>query len=212
MIAMDREPPVVQPEIVTEEIPRGRWDVFTHDLSKDLAGWRVWIELLGESMGDQPLLDGLQLQGVSFETAGSARGSLLIEAGDREGLFIHQVERPVALRVAHLIPGGLMFMQIVSADGSVTLLRFERALELPEGRPARPQGHAGTAGAHEWARGSAAEVHGWGREPVGGGDDRRPVRHVRRRAGDGLLLALLGVGALLLFTRGTRRQRGPRGY
>jgi hypothetical protein len=122
-------------DIATEEIPLERWASFARDLSSQHLGWHVWIEALGRETGDQPVLDGMPLQGMSYEREGSAAGSLLIEAGDRPDLFIHQVSGPRCLRVAHVSPGALLFIQLESSDGSVTLVRLQRMLSLPAGKP-----------------------------------------------------------------------------
>jgi hypothetical protein len=215
MIAMDSQQPAVLPEMVTEEIPRAGWAGFAHDLSRDCVGWRLWIEVMGMSIGDQPLLEGPgpSLEGMSFETQGSAQGDILIEIADGKELFIHQVERPRALRVAHMVPDGLIFVQIVSSDGTVTLVSLQRPLGLPPGRAhARSWERTGNGSAQGWGRTVRASARGWGRERMRARLEARPARYARRRVGDGLLLALVGVSALLLLTRGARSRRGPRGY
>ena len=55
---------------------------YFEEVSKEYQGWATTIEALEGELGDQPVADGPPLQGISFETKGSAAGDILIEVGD----------------------------------------------------------------------------------------------------------------------------------
>lgn len=173
-------------EIATEDIPRERWPSVTENLSRLMGGWRVRIELIGRDIGDQPVLDGLPLQGLSFEPRGSDAGDILIEAGDEPDFMIHQVDHPAVMRIAHMRPGKQLFIQFESGDGLTTLVCLERSRELPPGRarPAPPR---------------AAP--------------REPSRRIKRTsATSSYALAILLVGAALIINRSASGRRALRAY
>jgi hypothetical protein len=130
---MDARPTIGQ-GVPTFEIPRKVWSAQLQDLAERHRGWRTFVEVMGIDVGDQPVLEGLPLQGLTYETKGSEAGGILIEAGDEPDFAIHHVDRPVAVRVAATNPGEELFIQIESRDNTITLIRLHRIGELPPAR------------------------------------------------------------------------------
>ena len=57
-------------------------------------GWRVTIEVLGERLGGQRVVEGLPLRDLTSVTKGSEKGAILIEAGGGALLMIRRVAQP----------------------------------------------------------------------------------------------------------------------
>jgi hypothetical protein len=116
----------------TYEIPSEQWPELFGVLSRQFWGWGATIEVLDRELGDQRAADGLPLQGLSFEKAGSQAGDILIEVGDAGTPFAtHLIHRPRAVRVAVLQPGAEADIELESEEGVTTLLRLRRRPELP---------------------------------------------------------------------------------
>lgn len=118
--------------LTTLEIQRDRWQAFFNEISKLYQGWAVTIEALAGEMGDQPVADGVPLQGISFETKGSAAGDLLIEVGDIGTPYeVHRINRPQNVRAADTQPGTETDIQVDSQDRTSTIIHIRRRPELP---------------------------------------------------------------------------------
>ena len=120
------------------EIPKDRWPAYANDLSKQYVGWGVTIEILDRELGDQQAAAGPPLQGISFETKGSACGDLLVEVGDIGTPYeVHRIHRPRVLRAAETQPGGELDIYVESEDGTANVIRLRRRPELPPGPSAQ---------------------------------------------------------------------------
>lgn len=116
----------------TRDVPRTDWLRYLESVGVNHRGDRVRIEVISPDLGDQVIADGVPLQGISYETAGSEAGSILVEVGDRPGNFmVHRISRPRSVRLALLRPDGEPDIQIESEDGPTTLIRLDRYGELP---------------------------------------------------------------------------------
>ena len=116
----------------TQEIPREKWRAYFDTLADECRGWGATIEELDRDLGDQPLADGVPLQGISVETAGSEAGSILIEAGDAGAPFIaHHIRRPRTVRIATTQPGADVDIEIESEEGGTVLVRLRPLAALP---------------------------------------------------------------------------------
>jgi hypothetical protein len=122
----------------TYDISSDKWPALFNVLSRQYEGWAATIEVLQGELGDQQAADGLPLQGLSFERAGSQAGDILIEVGDAGTPFeTHLIHRPRAVRVAVMRPGAEADIQFETDEGVTTLLRLRRRPELPD-RPTDP--------------------------------------------------------------------------
>ena len=101
------------------------------------SGWATTVEVL--ATGDHPRIDGLPLQGLSFEAkGGSQAGDILVEAGDKGTAYeTHLIHRPKVVRAADTRPGEETDIEIESEEGYTTIVHIRRRPELPEPRPAR---------------------------------------------------------------------------
>jgi hypothetical protein len=116
----------------TEEFRKEEWQAALEGLSERCKGWAATIEVMGESVGDQPVAENIPLQGLSYETKGSAAGHILVEAGDRPDTYmVHHVTRPRSVRVAFTRPGSEADVELVSDDGTTTLVTLRPRSELP---------------------------------------------------------------------------------
>lgn len=116
----------------TQEIPQHEWQTYFETLAEQYAGWATTVEALHGELGDQRVMDGLPLQGISYEPAGSRAGDIVIEAGDAGTAFeAHPVNRPTTVRVALTQPGAETDVEIASADGYTTLVRLRARPQLP---------------------------------------------------------------------------------
>ena len=116
----------------TQEIPKEKWQAYLVTLAEQYAGWTTTVEALHPELGDQHVIDGLPLQGISYDPAGSQAGDILIEAGDLGTPFeTHLVHRPTAVRIAVTQPGDQVDVEIASAEGYTTLVRLRPRPALP---------------------------------------------------------------------------------
>jgi hypothetical protein len=123
------------------EIEKTKWTAYLTALSEEYHGWGVIIEVLAGELGDQHVMDGLPLQGLSYERAGSQAGDILVEAGDLGSPFeTHLIHRPRVVRIAATQPGAEMDIEIEDEEGITTLVRLRPRPELPAPRSAKKQG------------------------------------------------------------------------
>jgi hypothetical protein len=122
-------------ETTTQTITREDWQSVLEGLGQRHRGWAATIEIIGLDVGDQFAADGLPFQGISYETRGSAAGSILVEVGDEpDDYMVHRVASPRAVRIAFSRPGSQADIQLESDDGTMTLVTLCPRRELPEGR------------------------------------------------------------------------------
>jgi hypothetical protein len=119
-------------------IEQDQWKTFLDEFSKRNQSRATKLEIVGE-LGDQPEEEYLPLVGVSFESKGSAAGSVDIILGGETAADERHLEHTVSKvqRIAPLIgvngfEDGLGFED---QEGGKTLLLFERLPELPETTP-----------------------------------------------------------------------------
>ena len=117
---------------ITHEIPKASWPEYFRQLAAQYQGWAVTIELLAGELGDQPVAQGLPLQGISYDPVGSQAGDILVEVGDAGTPFeTHLVHRPRVVRVAETRPGEEVDIEIESDEDVTTLVRIRRRPALP---------------------------------------------------------------------------------
>src|SRR2546421_3251014 len=119
-------------------IERDHWKSFLDEFSKRNQMRATRLEVVGE-LGDQEEEEHLPLVGVSFETKGTAAGSVEIILGGASPEDERRVDHTISnvQRIAPLIgvtgvEDGLGFED---QEGGKTLLLFERLAELPEAIP-----------------------------------------------------------------------------
>jgi hypothetical protein len=119
-------------------IEQDQWKSFLDEFSKRNQLRATRLEVVSE-LGDQQEEEYLPLVGVSFESKGSAAGSVEIILGGETAADERRVEHIVnnVQRIAPLI--GLTGLEdglgLEDKEGGKTLLLFERLPELPEATP-----------------------------------------------------------------------------
>jgi len=122
-------------------IEQDQWKTFLDEFSKRNQLRATRLEVVSE-LGDQQEEEYLPLVGVSFESKGSAAGSVEIILGGETAADERHVEHIVnnVQRIAPLI--GLTGLEnglgLEDQEGGKTLLLFERLPELPEATPESP--------------------------------------------------------------------------
>ena len=122
-------------------IEQDQWKSFLDEFSKRNQLRATRLEVVSE-LGDQQEEEYLPLVGVSFESKGSAAGSVEIILGGETAADERHVEHIVnkVQRIAPLI--GLTGVEdglgLEDKEGGKTLLLFERLPELPEATPEAP--------------------------------------------------------------------------
>ena len=121
----------------TREIAHERWTYFLDDFTQLHQGERVHVETMGEGgFGVKSQLCDLPLLGVVGAPPEASSGEWIeIIVGDSPATAAsHTVPHPSRVVVAEGENGKGVALQIDSADGSVTMIRFEPPCEnLPEG-------------------------------------------------------------------------------
>ena len=122
-------------------IEQDQWKSFLDEFSKRNQLRATRLEVVSE-LGDQQEEEYLPLVGVSFESKGSAAGSVEIILGGETAADERHVEHIVnnVQRIAPLI--GLTGLEdglgLEGKEGGKTLLLFERLPELPEATSESP--------------------------------------------------------------------------
>jgi hypothetical protein len=119
----------------TREIPINEWRPFLDQFSQSHLGEKVTVRIIGLEVGDQTEMRDLPLVGITADTKDSGGERIDVSAGDTiSSQMTHAVIHPSHVRLAEDEQGHAVAMQIESADGPVTLVRFvEQPQDLPEG-------------------------------------------------------------------------------
>lgn len=118
------------------EIERASWKTFLEEFSRRNQSRPSRLEIIGAEIGAQEEEQLLPFSGISFETKGSAAGSVEIILGNETAAdsrrlthTVTGVKRIVPLVGASALEDGL---GIEDEDGAKTLLRFETLPEIPD--------------------------------------------------------------------------------
>ena len=114
----------------TREIPSHEWVPFLDEFSRRHLGQPVTVEILGRDVGAEIEARDLPLIGVSVDLKDNAEQIDVIVGDSPDAHVMHAVARPSHLRVATADNGAEQALQIESADGPTTLVRFLRAGEV----------------------------------------------------------------------------------
>ena len=112
----------------TYEIPREQWPEDVTRFGEDHYRWLVSIEVLGEEIGAQPEVRSLPLEGLSAEPADKGGSVSVFVERDVECDVEHLtrlIQAPAKIRVDES-NDGTAAMQIVSEDGTSTIVNFVR--------------------------------------------------------------------------------------
>jgi Family of unknown function (DUF5335) len=115
----------------TVEIPREAWIRQLNEFTAIHEGWLVSLDVLGPEIGAQPEIVNLPLLGVSADRIdhdGVIAVSVMVSAAEH---FTHMIHGVTRIYVERADDGADAALEIESADGMRTILRF-RVAALPE--------------------------------------------------------------------------------
>ena len=107
----------------TVVIPRADWRAKLDEFSTAHQGWRVSLELLEPSLGAQPEIEDLPLQGVTAEVD-VREPAITIAAGAKADQITHVIHMPMRVQLEKNEAGADMALEIESSDHTKAILRF----------------------------------------------------------------------------------------
>jgi hypothetical protein len=110
----------------TRDIPRNQWIRFFDNFSKNHEGWVVNLEVISSDIGDQELVRGLPLVGISADVKAHEDRIEIIVGGRPDVDVTRFIERPKHVWVKESGIPGDEAIEIESEDGIKTLLNFHR--------------------------------------------------------------------------------------
>ncbi len=132
----------------TREIPRSEWREFFDSFSTEHEGWLTSIEITGSDIGGDQIEAGeLPFQGISADTKGSEPDAIEIMCGrNPSDELTHIVHDASLVFFDQGEAGAHQAVEIESADGSKTILRFRAASEPTDLKNVRKTGQTRRAG------------------------------------------------------------------
>ncbi|PYS94242.1 MAG: hypothetical protein DMF64_01205 [Acidobacteria bacterium] len=116
----------------TREIPRAEWPAFFESFSRQHEGWLATVEVLGQEIGAQEEAHELPLIGITAELKGGDKDTVSIIVGKAADDHVtHTITEAAHVRLEQTASGADEALQIESASGAATLIRFRSAV-LPE--------------------------------------------------------------------------------
>ncbi len=108
------------------QVPRDEWTQVLKAFSAVHEGWPVSLDILSASIGAQPEITELPLLGVSVEPGD---GGTITIAAARSAVdhITHIVQAPTRVWIQHTDAGTSAALEVESADGTRTILRFKAA-------------------------------------------------------------------------------------
>jgi hypothetical protein len=115
----------------SREIARGDWGSFLEVFSRQHEGWLATLEVVGPDIA-QPAAGEFPLKGVALTSVvGESEGITINLSKAPEDHVKHTIIEPTHVWLVQTQEGANAGLEIVSADGTKTLLRF-RSPVLPE--------------------------------------------------------------------------------
>jgi len=117
--------------MLLQQIPHQQWPAFFDSFSRQHRGWLVSLELINAG-GAQALARDLALEGidVDMKSGGEDRISIVLTNPPAEH-FSNTITAPTRVTLKKTEEGAHEALQIESASGPTTVLRFRSAM-LPE--------------------------------------------------------------------------------
>jgi len=120
----------------TREVPKDQWPKFFSCFSQRHEGWVTTLEIFGSELGAQVQERELPFEGIINEWDERAGDQIVIMVGAKPDDHItHTISHPTEVSLEQTEGGADVALQIKSADGLKTLLRFRSPLfpELADG-------------------------------------------------------------------------------
>ena len=118
-------------DVRAHEIAPEDWLAFLDSFSRQHEGWLVTIEFDDPNDGKLIEVENRELDGVTRESANGHERIVISVGKDEDSHLTHFVSEPKRVRFLETSGGGHLGLEIESADGSRTLVRF-RAPMRPE--------------------------------------------------------------------------------
>jgi hypothetical protein len=115
----------------TREIPRSEWRSFCDTFSRQHEGWVATVEVLSGDMGGQIEASDLPFEAISADLKGSDPDAIEITLGSANNEVTRIANRVTKLSFEQTESGEHEGLEIQSADGQKTVLRF-RVAQYPE--------------------------------------------------------------------------------
>jgi len=112
----------------TEDIPFEQWESFFNLFSRQHEGWLVNMEIIGGVVGAAPEAHEMPLAGISADVKDKNRAIAILLHDHGAGRITHIISEPRSVRLKRTAEGADEALDIESADGVMTLLRFRSAM------------------------------------------------------------------------------------
>jgi len=108
-------------------VPRRKWSGTLDQLGRKHDGWLVSLDItMPQSIGAQPEFRQMPLVGITAEPAGVGAISIAVEEPDGDHVT-HMIHSPTRVVVETTKTGADSALEIDSADGTKSVLRFRSA-------------------------------------------------------------------------------------
>jgi len=115
----------------TVEIPHDAWAQTLNEFTAIHEGWLISLDVLSPTIGAQPEINNLPLLGVSADRVDHDDAITISAARAAAEHITHTIRAVTRVYIERRDDGADVAMQIESADGTKTVLRF-LATALPE--------------------------------------------------------------------------------
>jgi hypothetical protein len=105
----------------TRDIPADRWEAWCDTFTNGNRGRLIRIEIVGDELGAEPLVDGAVLVALDYDPAGKGN-NFVISYGDEAAPSSHVVADPVALWQAQDENGLVVSLEIEDQRGGRTIV------------------------------------------------------------------------------------------
>ena len=110
------------------EIAHDQWTTYLDSFSREHLEWLVNVEIRSPE-GRLMVAEERPLKGVSLDRAGGLDRAYIEVGNGPEAHMTHTVERPVRVTLKQSQSGQHQGLEIVSANGTTTVVRFRSAIE-----------------------------------------------------------------------------------
>jgi hypothetical protein len=105
----------------SKEIAAERWEAWCDTFTNGNRGRQIRMEVVGDELGAEPLVDGAGLVALDYDPAGKGN-NFVISYGDEAAPSSHVVADPVALWQAQDENGLVVSLEIEDQDGGRTIV------------------------------------------------------------------------------------------
>ncbi len=115
---------------MTTEIPKEDWTMFFDGLSKRRFEWESKIEIMNKNLGDQVLVNGLPLFGITAEPTGNGHSVEIMVGIEKEQHQTHTITNPARIAYLSQIGESPGVVEIEEENGTKTLIHLIQPLPI----------------------------------------------------------------------------------